>query len=248
MTWQEVKIRNERRAIEIFQHFISFLEIYGQENFGENVEINWPGVYSNCVEFGLFDENPDVEEIVNVNSEEEFRDKMFSWIEKQVLDGYPIWRLFKLNNWLYEQLEKELHENEYKKDIEYFNKHKCFTCKYFYDDIYWLDKESKLMYEYNEGKGDGYHIPSKYQKLYHQMLCNKRKEQADNHKKKYSWTDDIENNFKFKPFNLNDETQFDNDSSKWLLYPEKMNKCPYYKKDENMSFEEFIRKYNEILR
>ena len=146
MTWQEVKIRNERRAIEIFQHFISFLEIYGQENFGENVEINWPGVYSNCVEFGLFDENPDVEEIVNVNSEEEFRDKMFSWIEKQVLDGYPIWRLFKLNNWLYEQLEKELHENEYKKDVEYFNKYKCFTCKYFYDDIYWLDKESKLMY------------------------------------------------------------------------------------------------------
>ena len=42
----------------------------------------------------------DAGEIVNVNSEEEFRDKMFSWIEKQVLDGYPIWRLFKLNNWL----------------------------------------------------------------------------------------------------------------------------------------------------
>ena len=78
MTWQEVKIRNERRAIEIFHHFISFLEIYGQENFGESVEINWLAVYENCVSLDLFDGNYMIEEIVNSDSEEEFRDKVLS--------------------------------------------------------------------------------------------------------------------------------------------------------------------------
>ena len=252
MTYQDMEKISKLRGIIIFKHFIAFLEIYGQENFGENVEINWPRVYDACNSFDLFDNNTELEEIVYAKNDEEFRDKMFSWIEMQILNGYPIWRLFDLNNWLSNQLEKELHEKEHKKDIEYFNNNKCLSCKYYKDNVEYIDRKTKLLYEYNSGEGDGIHKPPKYCKLFHNKNCGKRKELLEQRRRKdkykYSWPEELENGFKFKPFNLNDETQEENDSSKWCLIPEKIKSCPYHTQDNEMTFEKFIKIYGEVLR
>ena len=121
MTYREEKAQRELRKIDIFKYMIQFLEIYGNENFGQSAEVNWAAVwdyYSHC---DMLDFNTEVEDLVYNTSDEEFRDKVFEYIEHQVVDGYPLWRLFKMSKWLFDKCEEELIQNEHQKDIEYFN-------------------------------------------------------------------------------------------------------------------------------
>ena len=66
---------------------------------------------------------------------EEFRDKVFSYIENLVLKGYPIFRLFYLPEKLKKYYEDELKQNIYKNDKKRFAKYKCFKCKHYCDKI-----------------------------------------------------------------------------------------------------------------
>ena len=50
---------------------------------------------------------------------EEFRDKVFSYIENQVIKGYPIFRLFylpeKLKKYYEDEIKQEIYENDKKR-------------------------------------------------------------------------------------------------------------------------------------
>lgn len=244
-SWEEEEIKHKKRGIILFKYFIQFLEIYGQENFGESVEINWPRVYETCNSFGIFDFNEELENMIYSKDEEEFRDKAFKWIEDQVLLGLPIWRLFDLNNWLSQKLEDEVTQEEHKKDVEFFNTCKCFTCKYYHDHVEWFDKKTGYPHDYNEGEGD-FVKPPKYVNLMHNLSCRKRNQLAESHRHKHRYLGSYsDGKFQYKYFNMTSESQT---SSKWKLYPDEHDKCPYYEKDEEMTFEKFVKKYGEILR
>ena len=60
---------------------IQFLEIYGNENFGESAQIDWPRVWEYCSECDILDFNYEVEDLVYNTKDEEFRDKVFAFVE-----------------------------------------------------------------------------------------------------------------------------------------------------------------------
>ena len=73
-----------------------------------------------------------------------------------------------------------------------------------------------------------------------------RNQLAESHRHKHRYLGSCsDGKFQYKPFNMTSESQT---SSKWKLYPDEHDKCPYYERDEKMTFEKFVKKYGEILR
>ena len=56
--------KSNGRKVEIFKYMIQFLEIYGNENFGESAEIDWPRVWEYCSKCDMLDFNYEVEDLV----------------------------------------------------------------------------------------------------------------------------------------------------------------------------------------
>ena len=63
-------VSDKERSILLFKHFIGFLEIWGQENYGENIEIDWFKVYNFTSKYDLLDLREDLEDIVFEENEE----------------------------------------------------------------------------------------------------------------------------------------------------------------------------------
>ena len=131
MPFEEQRNKSNQRKVDIFKYMIQFLEIYGNENFGQSAEVNWSAVWDYCSKCDMLDFNYEVEELVYNTKDEEFRDKVFAFLDKQAVEGYPLWRLFTMSKWLFDKCEEELIRNEHEKDVEYFNKTKCYRCQYF---------------------------------------------------------------------------------------------------------------------
>ena len=230
------------RGIQIFKYFIDFLKIWGQENYGENVEINWPAVFKFTNSFHILDFREDLEELVFTEDDDEFRDKVFTWIENQILSGYPVWRLFMLSGWLNDKLEHEFTDAQINKDIQYFNIIKCYRCKKFSDHVHFIGSD-KFSHSYSTDR-------DKYVKGYpllHNMCCVKRCELIDEIKVKRGHPMILHEEcieFDYELFNLDSKTQF---GSKWKLNPEEHDKCPYFEESE-MTYKQFIDTYGEILR
>ena len=100
--------KSNERKVEIFKYMIQFLEIYGNENFGQSAEIDWLRVWEYCSACDILDFNYEIEDLVYNTKDEEFRDKVFAFVEKQAIEGYPLWRLFKMSKWLYDKCEADL--------------------------------------------------------------------------------------------------------------------------------------------
>ena len=100
MDYKEKEELSANKKIYLFKWFIKFLEIYGQETFGESSSVNWGLVYNEIIGHGVWSMNIELDNLLYNEQEsldsEEFRDKVFSYIEDQVLRGYPIFRLFYL--------------------------------------------------------------------------------------------------------------------------------------------------------
>ena len=236
------------RSIITFKHFISFLEIYGQENFGENVEINWPLVYEQCIKFGLLDFNTQLEEVIFSESDEEFRDKCFMWIENQIYEGYPIWRLFHLNNWLRDKLEKELINRCEKEEMDFFNNHKCLKCKYYVDSVSFIGMD-KFSHVYNKKNIELYNNGLKPENILHRVNCLYRQKLINDVSKskttlsRRSRFHPTPIEFTYKPFNHDDE-----DRMRWTLDVKECIDCPYFEIGEIDTYEKFIETYGEIYR
>ena len=233
------KINYDDRGIEVFRHFIGFLTVWGQENYGESVEIDWSKAYRECVSFGLLDFNEALEEVIYQESDEGYRDACYKWIENQVLKGFPIWRLFKISDWLSNCYEKELNEIEQQKDLEAFNKNKCYKCKHFVDKVTYIGSD-KFSHPISD---PSWLTPDS--KLLHLMSCNKRIELSSKNGKSHFFSS--HESFEYHKFDVDDDTQLGY-GSRWHLIPSVLNDCPYFDEDKEMTFERFLETYREIIR
>lgn len=267
------KISQNERKILIFKYMIQFLEIFGMENYGASAEVDWEAVFNNFTKCGIFDFNFGVEDLVVHNSDNEFRDNVFKFVENQVLDGYPVWRLFHMSEWLRDKCEQELLEREHCKDVEFFNKTKCLHCKYFEDEleIAFSHELSSFDIGYykniDEFKAKAKHMAEetmcgapKVKFIKHHLKCNKRiellHEMEEEFKSKHPNfsrfdLESLPNKFKYKKFNLDDASQpnaYTLRSHSWILQPEVLKKCGYFEENSEMTPEKFEELYDHIPR
>ena len=114
MNYEEKLSANKK--IYLFKWFIKFLEIYGQETFGESASINWGLVHDEIIGHDVWSMNMELDNLLYNDSEsldsEEFRDKVFYYIENLVIKGQPILRLFyrpeKLKKYYEDELKQEI--------------------------------------------------------------------------------------------------------------------------------------------
>lgn len=257
-------VDSDFRKVEVFKHMVKFLEIYGNENFGQSAEVNWKQVWDYCSRCDMLDFNVEVEELVYHTPDEEFRDRVFEFIEKQILDGYPVWRLFTMSKWLYDKCEQELLDNERKKDIEYFEKTKCYRCKHFknkltimYNTLFepFNLKDFDTIKEFKDSVK-----PIEVKNVKYNMYCTKREELLNEaYKKKFEGKEFIshfkESNFKenyrfkYNKFNVGEDDEWEGfrRNNEWILNPSKLKRCPYFE-ESDMTAERFVELYGEIPR
>lgn len=260
-SWQEEKEKSGLRKVEIFKYMIQFLEIYGNENFGQSAEIDWAHVWEYCSACDTLDFNYEVEDLVYNTKDEDFRDKVFAFVEKQAIEGYPLWRLFKMSKWLYDKCEADLMASEHAKDIEYFNNTKCYRCKNFKNSlhiVYSTLLEPLCMGDFESVEEFRQRYPNAQVKSYsHNMTCLEREKQLHEAYEKACEKDSFishfeERNFKqsykfkYKKFNYSDESQ-DDYSRDWVLYPLALKRCNYFV-ESDMTPEKFEKLWNEIPR
>lgn len=272
MNHKEKEKLSANKKIYLFKWFIKFLEIYGQETFGESASVNWGLVSDEIIGHSVWSMNVELDNLLYNEQEsldsEEFRDKVFSYIEDRVLRGYPIFRLFylpeKLKKYYEDELKQEIYENAKKR----FAKYKCYKCKHYYDkiNVYIGDPGKNIMGEafididtFKERYPDA-NIESF--RLNHQQIC-------DLHIKYFKEFEDYENKTKGHISYSYREKRF----NKWIdkhgytkgtkypkdeLYPDKLKreyeltpllnrcKCNEYEPIENFSFDDFLKKYIEL--
>ena len=212
-TTHKSELLTKDRSIMLFKYFIEFLQIWGQENYGENVEIDWCKALAECQKFHLFDLNSELEEVI-YSSEEEFKDLAFKWVENKVLNGWTIWRLFKLSPWLLSELEEEYSNDEVRQEYNNYLTHKCYRCKYYRDHASWFKNTINGMK--NVSVDD--ELPENEEPLHWRPECAKRIDLMEG-KPKFSRLGS-RHNFEYEKFNTS--------SQDWVLEPEELHDCPYF--------------------
>jgi len=272
MNHREKENLSELKKIYLFKHFIKFLEIYGQEAFGENYPVKWGLVHNIICDHSIWSMDEELDDII-YNSEEDldsdaFRDKVFSYIEKQVIDGYPIFRLFNLSPWLNKCFEDEIDRKIYDEDKKWFNKHLCYKCKHFKDniDVYMGNPSMNIrgtpFYPLEDFKEYYPTLDIKKQRLRHNRLCDlhsqylKQFEEYSKDKHYFSdeklrefnkWVDknNLAKSTKYPP-NENG-SMFNPLSHEYYLIPlSARTKCSCYEPIEDYDFDKFLEKYIEL--
>jgi len=272
MDYDEKERLSDNKKIFLFKWFIKFLEIYGLETFGESASVNWGLVHEEIMGHSIWSMNMELDNLLYNENEsldsEEFRDKVFSYIEVQVLRGYPIFRLFYLPEKLKKYYEDELKQEIYENDKKRFAKHKCFKCKHYCDkiNVYVGDPSMNIMgvadmsvdtfkERYPDADIESF-------RLTHRQMC-------DLHKKYFKEFEDEEAKAKGYVSFFNREKRF----NKWIdkhgyakgakypkdeSYPDELKreytlkpllnrcKCNEYEPIENFSFDDFLKKYIEL--
>ncbi len=231
------------KKLFIFKNFVEFLSIYGSENYGTSAEVDWDKVYGLIMGHSILDLNAELDNVLYKDfSSEEFRDAVFSYIEKQVLGGYPVWRLFKMSDWLNSKLEQGLAEQCRIQDEKDFKRYKCYHCKYYFDEV-------QILCEGMDGPAiitiEEYwatHTSLKHVNLIHpRRNCLKRKmllEEEDTGKPFHHRL--FEKKLPYSGFNRKDSYR-----GSWALEPRHIRKCPYFE-ESGITFSEFIDKNIEI--
>lgn len=260
------------KKIFLFKWFIKFLEIYGQETFGESASINWGLVHEEIMENNIWSMNMELDNLLYNNQEsldsEEFRDKVYSYIEDRVIKGYPIFRLFYLPEKLKKYYEDEIKQKIYENDKKRFARYKCYKCKHYYDkiDVYVGDPSMNIMgvafMDIDTFKERYPNANIEAFRLEHRQLC-------DLHKKYFKEFDDEEAKIKGFMSSFNREKRFNrwidkHGYTKGAKYPKDENypdevkreyelkpllnrcNCNEYEPIENFSFDDFLEKYIEL--
>ena len=272
MNYEEKEKLSANKKIYLFKWFIKFLEIYGQETFGESASINWGLVHDEIIGHNVWSMNMELDNLFYNDSEsldsEEFRDKVFSYIEDQVIKGYPIFRLFYLPEKLKKYYEDEIKQEIYENDKKRFNKYKCFKCKHYCDniDVYVGDPSMNIM---NKAFIDIDTFKERYPnsdvasfKLNHNQICLFHKIYFKEYEDELTKTKGhVSSFYKEKNFNKwidkhgytkgakypKDENYPDELKNVYELKP-LLNrcKCNEYEPIENFSFDDFLKKYIEL--
>lgn len=272
MDHNEKERLSDNKKIFLFKWFIKFLEIYGQETFGESASVNWGLVYDEIMGHSIWSMNMELDNLLYNEHEsldsEEFRDKVFSYIEDQVLRGYPIFRLFYLPEKLKKYYEDEIKQNIYENDKKRFAKFKCYKCKHYCDkiNVYVGDPSMNIMgvadmsidtfkERYPDADIESF-------RLNHRQMC-------DLHIKYFKEFEDEETKAKGFVSCFDREKRF----NKWIdkheyakgakypkneSYPDELKreytltpllnrcKCNEYEPIENFTFDDFLKKYIEL--
>lgn len=228
-------VNASKRAVILLKHFISFLEIYGQENYGESAEVDWIAVNSFCHSYGLLDFNEQLSEIIYTQDDEEFRDRCFSYIEDKILSGYPVWRLFTMSQWLHDKLEMEHSDGILQEKRRYFHATRCYRCRHIVQRISFIHPETKYPTSYD--RCDQYHVTlltEGYVTPLFQYGCRKRNSIMDDECKGHPRRMRAMR-FQYKKFNC------DNFSRNWMMDTWKLRDCPYFDEAEGVTFESFMK-------
>ena len=243
--------KSNQRIIQIFKFFVQFLEIYGQENYGQSAEVDWEKVWNFVNRCGILDNNEELEHLVHYSTDEEFRNNVFSYVEKQALEGYPLWRLFTMSKWLENKCEQELYEKKKKKDVEYFNTIKCYRCKYFHNQIHTIGHtlsepiQGKRFDNVDELKQYVQQTQYVIQKHWQDMNCMKREDLIKcRHNNGIRRFHNNNYHFRYKGFNVKNDSR----THEWIFNPMKLLDCPYFEENKNMTVKNFEKVYGEIPR
>lgn len=223
--------QKDYNTITVFKYFISFLEVWKEENYGSSAEINWQAVWSFVNTSGILDGNYELMDLLD-NSPEECENKVHEWITNRIFNNEPIYLLFNMSKWLFDKLEKEHNENIELAERLRFKECKCYHCKYWKDQIsIWVQQYGQLDTYH---KGQGSEELWKSHPIHHLTTCNKREELRENlEPRKFM---NVE--FSYKKFNGNRSHHF---------YPQPMElkDCPYFE-ENNVTYDEYIREYREL--
>ena len=77
---------------------------------------------------------------------DEFRDKVYKFIEDHVIEDVSMHTFFKLSPWLKRKLDEEIKNKIRKECEEIFNKSKCLRCKHYIDHITIFDAKTLNRY------------------------------------------------------------------------------------------------------
>lgn len=272
MNHKEKEKLSANKKIYLFKWFIKFLEIYGQETFGESASVNWGLVHEEIIGHSIWSMNIELDNLLYNEYEsldsEEFRDKVFSYIEDKVLRGYPIFRLFYLPEKLKKYYEDEIKQEIYENDKKRFAKYKCFKCKHYCDKInVYVGDPGKNIIGVMDMSIDAFKerypdVDITSFKLIHRQMC-------DLFEKYLKEFEDEESKTKGHVLYSNEEQRFNNwiDKNKYtkgVKFPKDENydnelkriyelkpllnrcKCNEYEPIENFSFDDFLKKYIEL--
>ena len=227
--------KKDYNTITVFKYFISFLEVWKEENYGNSAEINWQAVWSFVNTSGVLDFNEELQDLVIYSSPEECEEKVHQWIMNRIFNNEPIYLLFNMSDWLFQKLEQEHNSNINKAEQKRFEECKCYHCKYWKDSATILYEglwglEQKFVEDCTEEELLTHQI-------HHLQSCKKReelKEAMTNGELKYN--NMVE--FSYKPFNGDRCHNF-------RPQPMELKDCPFFE-ENGISYNEYISKYKEL--
>lgn len=143
------QFNTEERRMFLFKCFVSFLELWGEENYGNSSIVDWVKVYNYVCDNNIITSSNEIDDLVygDLDPEsDEFRDKVYKFIEDHVIEDVPMHTFFKLSPWLKRKLDEEI-ENKIRKECEeIFNKSKCLQCKHYIDHVTIFDAKTLNQY------------------------------------------------------------------------------------------------------
>ena len=270
MDYNEKEELSDNKKIFLFKWFIKFLEIYGQETFGESASINWGLVHDEIIGHDIWSMNMELDNLLYNDQEsldsEEFRDKVFSYIENQVIRGYPIFRLFYLPEKLKKYYEDEIKQEIYENDKKRFAKYKCFKCKHYCDkiDVYVGDPSMNIMgsslididtfkERYPNTDVTSFRLNHRQLCLFHEIYFkefenDKTKGYISSIYKEKSFNKWIDKHGYTKGVKYPKNENYENELKREYELKPLLNrcKCNEYEPIENFSFDDFLKKYIEL--
>lgn len=227
--------KKDYNTITVFKYFISFLEVWKEENYGNSAEINWQAVWSFVNTSGVLDFNEELQDLVIYSSPDQCEEKVHQWIMNRIFNDEPVYLLFNMSDWLFQKLEQEHNSNIGKAERKRFEECKCYHCKY------WKDNTS-ILYEglwglEQKSVKDCTEEELLTHQIHHLQSCKKReelKEAMTDGKLKYNGT--VE--FSYKPFNGDRCHNF-------RPQPMELKDCPFHE-ENGISYDEYISEYKEL--
>ena len=227
--------KKDYNTITVFKYFISFLEVWKEENYGSSAEINWQAVWSFVNTSGVLDFNEELQDLVIYSTPEQCEEKVHQWIMNRIFNDEPVYLLFNMSDWLLKKLEQEHNSNIEKAERKRFEECKCYHCKYWKDNPFifvdsWQGLEQKFLPDCSEQE-------LLTNQIHHQTSCKKReelKEAMTDGKLKYNGT--VE--FSYKPFNGDRCHNF-------RPQPMELKDCPFFE-ENGISYDEYISEYKEL--
>ena len=144
------KLNEFKNKLVFYEVLKEFLVCYAGEFIGE-VEID-----TGAVAYFLNSDKYLIDYQINKYS----KDDLFKLFEEDILNGYPVWEFFKLNDWTKNILVKNFKDEEAERIKEMEKKYDCLTCSLFkvnnttYGVVYkcnFVDPEDEMSRIFNRG-------------------------------------------------------------------------------------------------